>query len=167
MLKELSKKEVEVVSELEFNEKYYFTREDIKHHFEKESQLRHTIHKLIEKKRIISLNKNKYFLVPIKAKTGKWADHPFIIADEVMNGKDYFIGGWAAANYWNLTDQVPMQIEVYSNKRQGKCKLINTLFIFRRTTPKKLKKAVTKKIKNHKFRILNKKETEKWLKSRN
>lgn len=163
----LSKKETHVIAELEFNKQHYFTREDISHHFEKESSLRHTIHKLLKKERIISLNKNKYYLVPIKAKSGKWADDSFIIADEAMDGKDYFIGGWAAANYWRLTDQIPAKIEVYSLKRFGKKKLINASFIFRKTSEKRLKEAVTKKRGGHSFRILNKKESKKWLSKRN
>src|SRR3989338_7615917 len=103
----LSKKETEVIAQLEFDENYYFTRENIKHHFEKESQMRHTIHKLLKKQIIVTLNKNKYYLIPIKARKGKWADDSFIIADEVCNGKNYFIGGWAAAQFWKLTDQIP------------------------------------------------------------
>ena len=165
-MKGLSKKETEVISELEFNKQYYFTREDIAHHFVSNSSLRHTIHKLLEKERIISLNKNKYYLVPIMAKTGKWAEDSFAIADEAMNGKNYFIGGWAAANYWKLTEQVPMKIEVHSLKRFGKKTLINASFIFRKTSAKKLKQAVVRKRKGHSFRILNKEESRKWLSKR-
>jgi len=165
-MKGLSKKEIELISELEFNKKYYFRREDIAHHFKKRSQLNHTIHKLLQKKRIISLNRNKYYLIPIKAKRGKWADNPFIIADEIFDGKDYFIGGWAAANYWQLTDQIPMKIEIYTTKRQGKYNILNTSFIFRRTTKKRTKSAVIKKIANLCFRIQSKKDTKKWIKSR-
>jgi len=165
-MKGLSKKEIELISELEFNKKYYFKREDIAHHFKKRSQLNHTIHKLLQKKRIISLNRNKYYLIPIKAKRGKWADNPFIIADEIFDGKDYFIGGWAAANYWQLTDQIPMKIEVYTTRRQGKYNILNTSFIFRRTTKKRTKSAVIKKIANLCFRIQSKKDTKRWIKSR-
>jgi len=57
-------------------------------------------------------------------------------------------------------------VEVFTTKRQGRKKILNTEFIFRRTTPKKLKEAVVKKINNHPFLILNKKEVKKWMKSR-
>jgi len=166
-MKGLSEKETKVIAELEFDEKQYFTREDIRHHFENEAALRNTIHRLLAKKRIISLNRSKYYLISIKAKTGKWADDPFILADEIFNGKDYYIGGWSAANYWRLTDQVPMKIEVYSTKRQGTRKLLNTTFIFRRIRPKRLGYAMTQQRNGHGFRILNKEETTKWMKSRN
>ncbi len=163
----LSKKEVQIIAELEFNQKYYFTRNDIKHHFDSESKLRYTIHRLISKKRIIGINKNKYYLIPIKAKYGRWSDDAFIIADEIFNGKDYYIGGWSAANYWRLTDQIPMKIEIYTNKRNGRATILNTSFIFKKTTQKRINNAITKKVRDHTFRILNKKESIKWTKSKN
>ena len=136
-IKSLSEKEVRIISGLEFDKTYYFTRDDIKKHFDSESKLSYTIHRLISKKRIAKLNRNKYYLVPIIAKTGKWVDDPFIIADEMFNGKEYYIGGWAAANYWRVTDQVPMRIEVYTNKRNGTISVLSTSFIFRKTTQKR------------------------------
>jgi len=166
-MKGLSSKEIEVIAELEFNKKHYFTREDIQHHFMSDSSMRHTIHKLLKKKRIISLNKNKYYLIPIKAKSGKWSDDEFILADEVMNGEDYYVGGWSSANYWRLTDQVPVKIEIYSLKRSGQKTILNTSFIFRKTTAKKFKEVVNKKIKGHSFKILNKEASKKWLSKRN
>lgn len=163
----LSEQEVRVIAELEFNEKYYFNRKDIKHHFDSESKLRYFIHRLISKKRIISINKNKYYLIPIKAKFGRWSDDPFIIVDEMFNGKDYYIGGWSAANYWKLTEQIPMKIEVYTNKRNGRAVILNTTFIFKKTTAKRINNAVIKIVQKHTFKILGKKESTKWLESKN
>ncbi len=165
-MKGLSQKEMEIVSFLEFEKRYFFTRDDIKKFFRTYNQMRHTIHKLIKKERIIRLNRNKYYLVPVKAKSGKWSENSFITVDEIMNSRGYFIGGWAAANYWRLTDQLPMKIEVYTTKRQGRKKYITTSIIFRRTTKKRLKSAVTETIQDHTFRILNKEDSRKWLKSR-
>lgn len=161
----LSEKEVRIISELEFNRKYYFTREDIKHHCG--SKTHYTIHRLIKKKRIVKLNRNKYYLIPIKAKTGRWADESFIIADEMFNGENYYIGGWAAANFWRLTEQVPMKIEIYTNKRNGTKKILSTTFIFKKTTQRRINSAVIRKIKGHSFKIINKKKSEEWIKLRN
>ena len=85
----------------------------------------------------------------------------------MFNGKDYYIGGWSAANYWRLTEQVPMKIEIYTNKRNGRATILNTTFIFKKTTQKRINNAVTKKVRDHAFNILDKKESAKWLKSRN
>jgi len=165
-MKGISKKEIKIISDLEFKKTYYFTTSDIKNHFENKRQMINTIYILRKKGRIIKINKTKYFLVPIKARTGKWTDDPFIITDEICNGKDYLIGGWSAANYWKLTDQIPMQIDIYTTRRQGKIKILNTRLVFHRTTKKRIENAVTKKIGEHNFRIQNKKDTKKWMKLR-
>ena len=165
-MKGLSDKEMEIVSDLEFSKKYFFTKDDIKSHFKTYNQIRHTIHKLIQKERIIKLNKSKYYLVPIKAKTGKWTEDSFILIDEIMNGKDYFIGGWAAANYYKLTDQIAMKIEVYTTKRQGRYRILTTTIIFRRTTKNRIKKAIDKQTYNHNFKRMKIEEMKKWIKLR-
>lgn len=165
-IKSLSAQEVRIISDLEFKQKYYFTKDDIKDFFKNQSKLNYTIHRLITKKRIVKLNRNKYYLVPIKARTGKWTDDSFIIADEIFNSKDYYIGGWAAANYWRLTEQIPMKIEVYTNKRNGTMKILSNTFIFRKTTPRRINNAVIKKSNAHIFRILSKKEAKEWMKLR-
>ncbi|MBU1945946.1 MAG: hypothetical protein KKC54_03180 [Nanoarchaeota archaeon] len=165
-MKGLSDKEIEIVAYLEFEKKYFFTRKDIAGFFSSYNQTRHTIHKLIQKGRIISLNRDKYYLIPIKAKSGKWSEDSFTLIDEVMNGKDYFIGGWAAANYWRITEQIPMKIEVFTIKRQGIKRYLTTTIIFKRTTKKQLKNSITQKRGSHTFRIFNKDASRKWLKSR-
>ena len=98
-MQSLSKKEIVVISDLEFRRKYYFRKEDIKKHFDNPVQITKIIYHLRRKKRIVKLNQNKYYLIPIKARTGKWTEHPYLVADEIFEGENYFIGGWAAANY--------------------------------------------------------------------
>ncbi|MBN2126986.1 MAG: hypothetical protein JW703_01175 [Candidatus Diapherotrites archaeon] len=167
MIAGLSKKEIEIISWLEFYEKYFFSINEINHFFRNKTQQYNSIKNLMKKKRIIKLNKTKYYLVPIKAKNGTWVERSFIIADEIFNGENYFIGGYAAANYWRATDQIPMQIDIYTTKRQGKKTVLNSRFVFHRTTEKNIKEnSCIKKMENHSFRILKKKEAEKWMKLR-
>ena len=165
-IKGLSSRETTIIAWLESYQKYFFTIQDIQHFFKDQMQRYNTIKSLIKKKRVIKINRSKYYLVPIKARSGGWAIDPFILADEVMDGKDYFIGGWSAANYYGLTDQIPFWIEVFTTKRYGRKKIFNTGFIFRRTTPAKIRKAVIQKRDKHLFRIMSKKEMKKWMKSR-
>jgi len=165
-MKSLSKKEIEVISNLEFDKKYFFTRNDIKQYFKKEQQVTDFIFGLKKKGRILKINRTKYYLIPIKAKSGKWAEHPLIIADEICNGKDYLIGGWAAAYYWKLTDQISMQFDIYTTRRQGRYRLMNTRFVFHRTTKQKIKNSIKREIEGHQFYILNKKDVKTWLKQR-
>ena len=165
-IKGLSSKETTIVAWLESYEKYFFTIEDIKHFFKNKKQRYNYIQRLLQKKRIVKLNKEKYYLIPIKARSGGWAEDPFILADEIMNGKDYFIGGFSAANHYHLTDQIPFWIEVFTTKKYGRKKIFNTGFIFRRTTQNKIKKAVIRKVNKHHFRIMNEREMKKWMKLR-
>lgn len=162
----LSRKEVELIAELEFDGKSYFTTKDVLPYFEDKKQMTNTIYRLRKKGRIVRLNRTKYFLIPIKARTGKWTDDPLIITDEICNGQAYFIGGWYAAHYWRLTDQIPMQVDVYTTRRQGKIVLLNKRLVFHRTSKKNLEKAVIERIDSHTFKVLSYNETKKWMKSR-
>ena len=162
----LSKKEIEIISWLEFHEKYFFTSSEIDKFAGNKAQRYNIIKNLVKKKRIAKLNKTKYYLVPIKAKSGKWSENPFIIIDEVCNNKDYFIGGWAAANYWRLTDQMPMRTDVYTTRRQGEISILNAKIVFHRTSKKRLEEAVVSFVQGRTIRILSKKESKKWLKLR-
>lgn len=162
----LSSKEVSIISWLEFYQKYFFTSEDIKFSFDNKRALYRVIGKLLKKKRIIKLNQNKYYLIPIKARTGKWSEHEFIMVDEICNSGEYYIGGWTAANYWRLTDQIPAWTDVYTKNKQGKKIIGNTRIIFHRVRNVDKDKYIIKKIKSHEFKILKKWETKKWLKLR-
>jgi len=162
----LSSKEVSVISWLEFYQKYFFTSNDISFFFDEKRTLYRIIGKLLKKKRIIKLNKNKYYLVPIKARTGKWSEHEFIMIDELCNSGEYYIGGWSAANYWGLTDQIPSWIDVYTTNKQGKKIISNARIIFHRIRQAYKDKYIIKKIKKHEFKMLKKGKTKKWMKSK-
>ena len=68
VIKGLSKREVEIIANLEFNKRYFFTSGEIDKFSKNKTQRYNIIKNLIKKKRIIKLNKKKYYLVPIKAK---------------------------------------------------------------------------------------------------
>ena len=162
----LSNLEIRLASELEFRKKYYFTRNDIARLFENKKQLSNTIFGLRKKERVIKLNRSKYYFVPVKARTGKWVDEIAVAVDEILDGKDYFIGGWFAANYWRFTNQTPMQVDVYTTRRQGKMNLFNTRIVFHRTSRKSLAKAARQETNQHYFFVINRKEAGKWMKSK-
>ena len=162
----LSRKEMEIVSWLEFYQRYFFSTSDVDRFATGKTQRYNIVKNLVRKKRVVKLSREKYYLVPIKAKSGSWVEHPFIIADEACEGECYFIGGWAAANYWRLSDQIPMQFDVYTTRRQGALRVLNTKFIFHRTTRRRVSSAVIKKIGKHKFRIERKEDIAQWLKSK-
>ena len=162
-MKGISKKEIELISLLEMEEKFFFTREDIRRFFKNENEMNVYIHRLRKKGRIIKLNKAKYYLIPVKAFEGHWSEHPFIVIDEIFNGRDYFISGRAAAHYWGLIDQIPVKIEVNCTKKQGIKRIFNFTIMFRRARSLNPKDFVRKKIKEHDFLIASKKEAKQWL----
>ncbi len=164
-IKGLSKRETEIIAWLEFYEKYFFTIQDIRHFFKNQGQRYNTIKNLVKKKRVIKINREKYYLVPMKAKSGAWAENSYIIADEIFNGEHYFIGSWAAANYWQLTEQIPMRFDIWTTRRQGKCTILTSRFVFHRTTKRNIeRKSTEEKIKGHTFRIMKRREAAAWLK---
>jgi len=162
----ISKKEIDIISILELNEKFFFTRKDIRRFFRNNNEMNVYIHRLKKKSRIIKLNKTKYYLIPVRAFKGRWSDHPFIVIDEIFNGKDYFISGAAAAHYWGLIEQIPTQAEVRCTKKQGIKKIFNFTIIFKRVRSLNAKDFVRRSVSKHSFLIISKKSAEKWLKSR-
>ncbi len=165
-MKGLSGKEIEMVSFLEMNEKFFFTREDVKRFFSSGNEMNVYIHNLKKKGRIIRINRSKYYLIPVRAFKGRWSEHPFIVIDEMFNGKDYFISGMAAAYYWGLIEQIPTMIEVRSTKNMTSRKIFSFAAVIKRTKSLDAKKFVRREIKGHGFFIEAKREVERWLKSR-
>ena len=165
-MKGLSAREVAIAAWLEFRQRYFFTGRDIARFTKTRTRQYNTIKSLVRKRRVVKLNRTKYYLVPIRAAGGRWSEHPFIIADEMCNGADYFIGGWSAASYWGLTGQVPLQTDVYTTRRQGKKKVLSAAVVFHRTSPQRLRRSVRRELHGHAFNVLSKEETKRWLESR-
>jgi predicted transcriptional regulator of viral defense system len=159
-IKGLSDKEIKVVSFLELEEKRFFSKKDIKRFFKSKPDLYKYIYSLKRKGRIARISKDRYYLVPIQAQGG-WAEHPFIVADEMFNGKNYYVGGKAAAHYWGFIDQLPTVVDVFSTTRQGTKTVLGTKFRFKRV--RKLGAFVKRTIAGHSFLIASKEESKKWI----
>ena len=157
----LSEKELAFISKLELKGQYFFTRSEIRDNFTSDNEMGVYLHRLKKKGRIVKINRSKYFLIPIKAVGRKWSEHPFILIDEIMEGKNYCIGGKAATYYWKLITQIPFEYVVYTTTKHGKMTLFNARINFRKI--RKLPNSVTKKIHGHKFVIATKKESEQWI----
>jgi len=160
IMKGLSGKEMEAVSYLELEGKRFFTRKDIEKLFKNKAELAVYIHRLRKKGRIVKISRAKYYLLPIQAYREKWSEHPYIIIDEMCNGKNYCIGGKSAAHYWGYIEQIPTEIDVYSRTRQGKRKFFGFTVSFRRV--RKLPGRTERKIKGHTFMIATREESKKW-----
>ena len=163
MKKSISEKELSFISKLELKGRYFFTRRDIQDNFTSDNEMNVYLHRMKKKGRIIKLNKNKYYLVPVRAVGNNWSEHPYILIDEIMDGKEYCIVGKAAAYYWKLIDQIPFEYEVYNTKRQTVVELFHTRICLRKRRKKNIPKGVARKIQNHRFRIASKQEAMQWI----
>lgn|SRR3989338_3851804 len=163
MKKSLSEKELKFISKLELRQKYFFTRDDIRDNFTNDNEMNVYLHRLKEKGRIIKLNQSKYFLIPVKAIGSKWSEHPFIIIDEMMGGKDYCIVGKAAAHYWGLIDQIPFEYAVFTPRRHGVVEIFSSRIRFYKRRLKNFPATTSKKVQNHPFIIATKRESEQWI----
>ncbi len=161
--KGLSEKELALISSLELKGKYFFTTNDAMPFFKNANERKVYIYRLKRKARIIKLNKSKYFLVPIKAVSGNWSEHPFILIDEIMNSKNYSIVGKAAASYWKLIDQVPLVYEVWNTKKHKKIQIFNSVFYFKKHKKQDIPKSIEREVYGHKFIIATKEESKKWI----
>ncbi len=160
MRKSLSEKELKFISKLELKKKYFFTRDDIRDNFNSVNEMNVYLHRLKKKERIVKLNRKKYFLIPIKAVNSKWTEHPYIIIDEVMDGKDYCIAGKAAAYYHKLIEQVPAEFDVYNKRLHKKITIFHARINFKKK--RKLPKNEKKSIYSHSFNIAIKEEAKRW-----
>lgn len=159
----LSEKELLCISRLELHKQYFFSRKDIQEVFGTKNETNVYLYRLRKKGRIIKLNKDKYYLIPIRAVGRKWSEHPFIIIDEMMNGKNYCIVGKAAAWYWKHIEQIPFTYEVWNTHRHEEVNIFNTRIIFKKRRIRNFPQLIQKKITEHSFFIATKKESKKWI----
>lgn len=160
MRKSISEKEMAFISRLELKQKYFFVRKDMRPYFTSVNEMNVYLHRLKRKGRIMKLNKNKYFLIPIKAVGGNWSEHPYIIIDEIMNGEDYCIVGKAAAYYWKWIDQIPVEYDIYNTKKHGLMEIFRVRLHFRKR--RKISRGVARSRYGHPFIIASKEESKKW-----
>lgn len=78
----------------------------------KENYLKLLVHRLIQKKEILAIEKNKYTL----------CKDPWIVASHIVWPS--YITSWAALRYHNLTEQLPNTIEVITSSKRRKRELL-------------------------------------------
>ncbi len=113
--KALSVAEIELLSRLEFNGKEIYTREEITSFFKNRKKAFYLIKKLLEKGRLVSIVRNIYFLIPMKAPKGQWAGNEYLIAKALARRANYYIGYSSVFNSYGFTDQVAQVIHVVND----------------------------------------------------
>lgn len=80
-----------------------------------------------------------YVPVPLESRTAEIAlEDPWIIANKLY--APCYIGGWTAAEYWDLTEQIFRSVAVFSTKKPRNWKPVvkGSMFILRTIPPKAL-----------------------------
>jgi len=76
------------------------------------NRVRRLLAYLAERGWLVRVSRGLYAPVPLDAQEpSEWRIDPWIIADRVFS-PDYYIGGWSAAEYWDLTEQVFNEVMV-------------------------------------------------------
>src|SRR3989344_5521409 len=99
-MKGLSNKEIGVVSFLELNDRNFFTKDDVKKFFKNNNELKVYINRLKAKKRIIKINKSKYYLVPVKAYQDKWSKNLVGFVEQKAKSHAFKIASKEKVSQW-------------------------------------------------------------------
>ena len=117
--KSLAPLEIDLLSYLEFKNQEIYTREELFDFIKDNKKTAYLIKKLLEKKRLLSLFKNTYLLVPVKAPQGLWSGNEYIIAKKLARDSKYYIGFTSVFNSYGFTEQVSQMVYIVNNKYSG------------------------------------------------
>jgi predicted transcriptional regulator of viral defense system len=82
-----------------------------------DQSMANVLYRLKRKNRITEIEKGKYLLMPARSGIeGHWAEDVFLVVDSLLD--EYYIGFLSAMYYWNLTEQIPLQVLVATTKRK-------------------------------------------------
>lgn len=71
---------------------------------------------LVERGWLARVRNGLYITVPLDAlHPAQWREDPWVVASKVF--APFYIGGWSACEYWNLTEQIFNETVVVSNQR--------------------------------------------------
>lgn len=156
----LSKDEMELISRLEYQGIRILSRQYLLNIYPKNvRKVDNLLSNLTKKGRLKQLARTKYLVIPIKAPYQVWGENEFIIADALMEGRDYYIGYNNMFNFYGFIQQVPQTIFVL-NAKYSKEKIIDsTRYKFVKIASNKLYGLTSLKIDEVKVKISNKERT--------
>lgn len=114
--KTLSVAEIELLSRLEFERKEIYTRDEIISFSKDKKKAVYLIKKLLEKGRLVSIIRNTYLLIPMRAPKGQWAGNEYLIAKALARKANYYIGYSSVFNSYGFTDQVAQVIHIVNDR---------------------------------------------------
>jgi len=156
----ISKEEIKLISQLEYEDVIVVSRNYLLKLYKNDSQkVDYLLSDLTKKGRLKQLARTKYLVIPIKAPYQMWSENEFIIADALMDGKNYYIGYNNMFNFYRFTQQIP-QTTFVLNTRFSKRKIIDgKSYKFIKINENKLYGLTTLKINRRKIWISDKERT--------
>ena len=134
----LSKDEIYLISRAEFEKQKLITTAFVQKVFVDKNKAARVLVYLKRKGRLLSIEKGKYLLVPLKAPNQRWMPNEFVAASLWMGNTPYYIGYISAYNYWGFTDQIPQTVFVL-NTQKGLKKMIGIVaYSAVKISPKKI-----------------------------
>ena len=83
------------------------------------------------KKRLIRLKKGVYLFAPMKAgPKGLWTEDALAAVPVIMQGKEHYVGFWTALNYYGLTEQIPITVQIVATSRNRAFEALGGRFEF-------------------------------------
>jgi len=156
----ISKEEIALISRLEYENIRVLSRKYLLMLYKNDAQkVDYLLSDLTEKGRLKQLARTKYLVIPIKAPYQEWSENEFIIADALLDGKDYYIGYNNMFNFYGFTQQIP-QTTFILNTRFSKKKIIDGKnYKFIKINENKLYGLTALEIDERKIRISDKERT--------
>ena len=101
---------------------------------------------LIRKNRLIRIKKGLFLFAPMRAGiAGNWSEDNYFILDKVIQGKPYYVSFLTAMHHYELTEQIPLVVQVVTTAKVNSFSAIGSKFQFIKV--RKLGKYKEEKIK--------------------
>ena len=156
----LSKDEMELISRLEYQGIRILSRQYLLSIYpENVRKVDNLLFNLTKKRRLKQLARTKYLVIPIKAPYQVWGENEFIIADALMEGRDYYIGYNNMFNFYGFIQQIPQTIFILNTKYSKEKIIDSTKYKFVKIASNKLYGLTSLKIDGIKVKISDKERT--------
>jgi len=123
----LSPNQERIMGILEYKKVEIITKEELLDLIEKYMKVKDPvdlIEKLLKKRKIVSIKKGIYMIVPFIALDKKWALDEYKIIDYLLKD-NYYIGLYNAFNFHGFTEQIPNKIFAFNTKYSSDKKILH------------------------------------------
>jgi len=128
----LSPNQERIMSILEYKKIEIITREELIKIIKKFTKIKYIqimIEKLQKKKRLVSIKRGVYMVIPLRAVDKKFSLDNYQLVDYLLK-KDYYIGLYNAFNLHGFTEQIPTKLFVFNTKYSSDKKILHYNFKF-------------------------------------